>query len=89
MLATKSPTVDHNNRIGGDFLNTPIYTVIIHQNEDSIGYWAECPMDNGACFTDGDTIKETQANMYESVSLYLEDDYPDVTDFALSFVMAK
>jgi len=67
----------------------PVYTVTIKKNEDGIGYWAKSEMDNGCCFTDGDTIKETQESMYESVALYLEDDYPDVTDFALSFVMAK
>jgi len=66
----------------------PIYTVIIHKNEDSAGYWAECPMDNGAAFTDGDTVQETQLNMYASVSLYLQDDYPDITDFLLEFALA-
>ena len=89
MLAANPLTVGRNNHLEGDFLNTPTYTVVIYENEDSIGYWAKCPMDNGCCYTDGDTIKETQENMYESVSLYLEDDYPNVSDFALSFVMAN
>jgi len=80
-------TVDYNNIIGDDIM--PIYTVIIRKNEDGIGYWAKCPMDNGCCFTDGDTVRETQTNMYESVSLYLQDDYPDVRDFSLNFVITK
>ncbi|MCL2203527.1 MAG: type II toxin-antitoxin system HicB family antitoxin [Defluviitaleaceae bacterium] len=88
MLMSNAPTIDHNNRMGNDYANTPIYTVVIHRNEDNIGFWAKCPMDNGCCFTDGDTIQETQRNMYESVSLYLQDDFPDVTDYFLNFVMA-
>lgn len=66
----------------------PVYRVVIHPNEDGVGYWAECPMDNGGAATDGDTIMETQANMFESVALYLKDDYPDITDFFLDFVIA-
>ena len=66
----------------------PVYTVTIKKNEDGIGYWAESKMDNGCCFTDGDTIKETQESMYESVALYLEDDYPDITNFSLNFIIS-
>ena len=69
--------------------SVPVYTVTVHKNEDGDGYWAKCPMNNGCCFTDGDTIKETQKNMYESISLYLEDDCPDTTDFLLNFVIAN
>jgi len=65
-----------------------IFTVTIHPNEDNIGYWAECPMENGGAFTDGDTIKEVQINMYESVALYLQDDHPDIIDFLLVFEYA-
>ena len=65
----------------------PIFTVIIHPNEDIPGYWAECV--NVPAFTIGDTLRETQANMYESVSLMLEDDYPDIGDYILEFVMAN
>ncbi|MCL1997597.1 MAG: type II toxin-antitoxin system HicB family antitoxin [Turicibacter sp.] len=64
--------------------DTTIYNVTIHVNEDGLGYWAECPMDNGCCFTDGVTIQETQRNMFESVDLYLED-YPDVRNYRLVF----
>jgi len=67
----------------GDFMPA-IFTVIIHPNEGIPGYWAESP-DLPGCFTDGDTIKETEKNMYESVSLFLEDDYPEIIDFSLNF----
>ena len=66
----------------------PTYTVVIHKNEDGVGYWAECELGESCAFTDGDTIHETQCNMYESVSLMLEDDYPKVKDFSLAFVLS-
>jgi len=46
-------------------------------------------MDNGAAFTDGDTLQEVQKNMYESISLYLQDDYPDINEFSLEFVISN
>ena len=49
---------------------------------------AKCPINDGCCFTDGDTIKETQQNMYESVSLYLEGGCLDNPDYFLNFTMA-
>ena len=64
----------------------PVYTVIIHKNEDGNGYWATCAVDGkGSAFTSGDTIRETQINMYESFSLLIEDDYQDITDFLLKY----
>jgi predicted RNase H-like HicB family nuclease len=60
------------------------FTAIIHPNADR-GYWAECAMPNGGCNTDGDTIQEVERNMFEAVSLFLEDDYPEITEFSLSF----
>ena len=66
----------------------PIYSVVIHKNEDGVGYWAVCEMPNGGASTIGDTIHETQKNMYESMLLFLEDDYPDVKDFFLTFVLS-
>ena len=66
----------------------PVYTVVIHKNEDGMGYWAVCEMPNGGASTIGDTIHETQKNMYESMLLFLEDDYPDVKDFFLTFVLS-
>ena len=65
----------------------PVYQVVIHPSKDTGGYWAECSFENGGACTVGDTIKETQVNMYESVSLFLKDDYPDITDFSLAFSM--
>jgi predicted RNase H-like HicB family nuclease len=68
----------------------PVYQVVIHPNEDDVpGYWAEYHTEKGGAFTDGDTVKETQANMYESMSLFLQDDYPDITDFSLEFIMGE
>ena len=78
-----------NNHNSAAINALPVYTVVIHKNEDGKGYWAKCQMSNGCCFTDGDTVKETQENIYESVSLYLEDDYPDITDYLLNFVIAN
>ena len=69
-------------------LDLPIYTVVIHKNEDGAGYWAKCKFPDGCAFTDGDSIYETERNMYESVALYLQDDYPQIPDFSLKFVMA-
>ena len=67
-------------------LPSPIFTAVIYKNEDGEGYWAKCQMDGGCAFTDGDTIYETECNMYESVALYLQDDHPDIKDFSLNFV---
>ena len=63
----------------------PVYTVVIRRNEDGAGYWATCPMPNGGANTIGDTIREVQANMFESMDLFLED-CPDAKDYILSFV---
>ena len=62
----------------------PIYTVTIHKNEDGVGYWAKCYVNDSCAFTDGDTIQETQRNMFEAMDLCLED-YPDITDYILHF----
>ena len=86
-LMSNPPITDYNNSIGGGTM--PVYTVFIHKNEDGVGYWAKCPMGNGCAFTDGDTVYETERNMYESVALYLQDDYPDGIVFSLSFVVAN
>ena len=60
------------------------FHVVVHPCVDTTGYWAECPMDSGCCFTDGETMQETQKNMFESVALYLED-YPEITNYRLVF----
>jgi len=61
-----------------------IYTVIIHPCTDTNGYWAECPMPDGGCTTDGETLQETQKNMFEAMEFYLED-YPEVKEYLLQF----
>ena len=80
-----SPIVDYNSSVGG--VSMTVYTVIIHKDEDGSGYWATCDMPNGGANTMGDTIHETQRNMYDSMALFLKDDSPDVTDFSLNFVL--
>jgi len=60
-----------------------IYKVIIHPASEG-GYWAECSMPNGGCTTDGNTLQETQKNMFEAMDLYLED-YPEVAEYFLNF----
>jgi len=61
-----------------------IFDVIIHPCEDTGGYWAECTSLPG-CFTDGETLQEAQSNMFESISLFLQDDYPDINEYHLNF----
>ena len=69
--------------------NIPTYSVNIFKNEDGHGYWAKCTIYDGCAYTDGDTIFETQSNMYESVSLFLQDDYPNIKDFSLRFITSN
>jgi predicted RNase H-like HicB family nuclease len=71
------------NNVRGDIMPI-IYKVKIHPCVDTTGYWAECVSLPG-CFTDGETIQETQSNMYESISLFLRDDYPEITEYSLLF----
>ena len=62
-----------------------VFNVVIHPSPDVGGYWAECSMPGGGCTTQGDTLHETQKNMFESVSLFLQDDHPDIKEFFLVF----
>ena len=62
------------------------FHVEIYPCEDTHGYWAECVSLPG-CFTDGNTIQETQVNMFEAVNLFLQDDYSDVKDYCLHFTV--
>lgn len=78
----KTTSKEYNN-IRGDIMLKIIH-VKIHPAEDVGGYWAESVTIPGA-FTQGDTIQETEKNMYESVDLLLEDDYPEITDYTLEF----
>jgi predicted RNase H-like HicB family nuclease len=61
-----------------------VYTVIIRPCTDTTGYYAICDMPNGGAVTQGETYWETKKNMYEAMSLYLED-CPEVLDYDLSF----
>ena len=61
-----------------------VYTVIIRPCTDTTGYYAICDMPNGGAVTQGETLWETKMNMFEAMSLYLED-YPDVRDYDLTF----
>ena len=65
-----------------------IFTVAIHPCIDTGGYWAECTSLPG-CFTDGETIHETECNIYEAVNLFLHDDYPKVHEYSLMFVISN
>ncbi|MCL2160002.1 MAG: type II toxin-antitoxin system HicB family antitoxin [Oscillospiraceae bacterium] len=58
--------------------------VAIFPSEDVGGYWAKSITMPGA-FTQGDTIQETEKNMYEAVDLLIEDDYPEITEYTLEF----
>ena len=58
--------------------------VVIYPAADVGGYWAESPTIRGA-FTMGDTVRETEVNMYEAIDLMLEDAYPEITDYTVEF----
>ena len=66
-----------------------VFTVIIYPCIDTIGYWAECAMPNGGCFTDGETIQEIKDNMFESIRLFLKDDYPDIQEYSLKIELSN
>ena len=60
------------------------YTVIIHPCVDTTGYYAVCDMPDGGATTQGETLWQTKMNMFEAMSLYLED-YPEIEDYDLTF----
>ena len=76
-----------NDNIENGAVPTTIH-VIIYPAEDVGGYWAKSVTIPGA-FTQGDTIQETEKNMYESVSLLLEDDYPEIIEYTLEFEVSN
>jgi len=59
-----------------------IYYVTIKPCEDTAGYFAVCDLPNGGCTVQGETLQETQANMLEAISLYLEE---SVSNYFLNF----
>ena len=81
-MVKSQKTAYNNNR--GDIIMPTTIRVIIYPAEDVGGYWAKSVTIPGA-FTQGDTIQETEKNMYESVDLLLEDDYPEIINYTLEF----
>ena len=71
------------NNIRGDIIPAKI-NIIIYPDKDSGGYWAKSVNIPGA-FTQGDTIQETEKNMYEAIDLLLEDDYDEIINYTLDF----
>jgi len=91
MVASKTLRAGHSIPVrGGVMVSVPVFQAVIHPSKDTGGFWGECHVnENGGAFTIGRTVKETQSNMYESVTLYLKDDYPDITDYSLEFSMGE
>ena len=79
----KSQKAAYNN-IRGDDTMPVIFNVIIRPAEDVGGYWATCFMPNGGCNAQSDTIQETQKDMLEAISFYLED-YPEIVNYYVEF----
>ena len=46
------------------------YTVILHSAEEG-GYWADVPSLEG-CFSQGETVEETMANIKEAIQAHIE-----------------
>lgn len=46
------------------------YAVVIHKAEEG-GFWAEVPALPG-CYSQGETIEETRANIVEAIELHIE-----------------
>ena len=54
------------------------YIVLIHEDNESGGYWGECPELPG-CFSQGETVDELMEHMKEAASLYLnESDFIEI-----------
>ena len=60
-----------------------VFRVLIHPAEEG-GYWAELNFPNGGCNTEGETLQEIEKNMYEAITLCL-DDFPEVKEYLLEF----
>jgi len=84
----KSTKTTYNNSRGDVDIMTTTIRVIIHPAEDVGGYWAESITIPGA-FTQGNTIQETEKNMFEAMDLHLEDDYPEITNYTLEFEVSN
>jgi predicted RNase H-like HicB family nuclease len=51
------------------------YIVLIHEDQESGGYWGECPELPG-CFSQGDTVDELMEYMKEAANLYFSEPMP-------------
>lgn len=80
LLRNSSPLA-YNNGIRSGAMHS-IFTVAIHAADEG-GYWAECRELQG-CFTQGETLQETELNMYEAIDLFIED-VPDIKEYSLAF----
>lgn len=54
---------------------------VIHEAEEG-GYWAEVPEMPG-CFTEGDTLEETKANIVDAAIGWLEAQMPDMISYQM------
>jgi predicted RNase H-like HicB family nuclease len=61
-----------------------VYTVIIRPCTDTTGYYAVCDTPAGGATTQGETLWQTKANMFEAMSLHLED-CPHISGYDLHF----
>jgi len=69
----------------GDVMQIKTFNVIIRPCADGVrGYWAACAMPDGGINTDGETLQEVCANMFEAMDLYLEDD-SEISEYLLNF----
>jgi len=86
-MINKSTTA-YNDNIRSDTM-LPTFHVIIRPCEDVGGYWASCDMPNGGVNTDGDTVKEVERTMFDLVSDWLENDYPEINEYFITFELQE
>ena len=80
----KSQKTAYNN-VRGDVDMPVTFNVIIRPAEDVGGYWATCDMPNGGCNTQGDSVKEVERTIYDLIVDWIENDFPEITEYFISF----
>ena len=80
----KTPKTVYND-VRGDETMLKVFNVVIRPAEDVGGYWAACRMPNGGVNTQGDTIKEVERTMYDLVVDWIENDFPEINEYFISF----
>ena len=80
-MPTTKQTVREYAHAGGS-VALKVFSVAVHPCEEG-GYWAEIP-EIGYCNTQGETIAEVEANMFEAISLCIED-LPEIGEYTLEF----